>query len=141
MKLWKVAVSGLLAISMLTGMNTFVLAEESVNPGISVEPKEGSTNGVLKDSESESMSGSSVDFNDMQMKATGNDWFYEEDDDNSTTIEDWNIKVPIPDNSTSMLDGSTGEFYIYPMGQEGIPYVMIMPFDYSYGGDAFLQTF
>ena len=141
MKLWKVAVSGLLAISMLTGMNTFVLAEESVNPGISVEPKEGSTNGVLKDSESESMSGSSVDFNDMQMKATGNDWFYEEEDDNSTTIEDWNIKVPIPDNSTSMLDGSTGEFYIYPMGQEGIPYVMIMPFDYSYGGESFLYSF
>ena len=141
MKLWKVAVSGLLAISMLTGMNTFVLAEESVNPGISVEPKEGSTNGVLKDSESESMSGSSVDFNDMQMKATGNDWFYEEEDDNSTTIEDWNIKVPIPDNSTSMLDGSTGEFYIYPTGQEGIPYVMIMPFDYSYGGESFLNSF
>ena len=141
MKLWKVAVSGLLAISMLTGMNTFVLAEESVNPGISIEPKEGSTNVVLKDSESESMSGSSVDFNDMQMKATGNDWFYEEEDDNSTTIEDWNIKVPIPDNSTSMLDGSTGEFYIYPMGQEGIPYVMIMPFDYSYGGESFLYSF
>ena len=141
MKLWKVAVSGLLAISMLTGMNTFVLAEESVNPGISIEPKEGSTNVVLKDSESESMSGSSVDFNDMQMKATGNDWFYEEEDDNSTTIEDWNIKVPIPDNSTSMLDGSTGEFYIYPTGQEGIPYVMIMPFDYSYGGESFLNSF
>lgn len=132
MKLWKVAVSGLLTFSMLTGMNAFVLAEESQNPGISIETKEGTTNGVLKDSKSESTSRSSVDFNNMERNATGNDWFPEEDD-NSTTIEEWNIKVPIPDNSTSMLDGSTGEFYIYPTGQEGIPYVMIMPFDYSYG--------
>lgn len=140
MKLWKVAVSGLLTFSMLTGMNAFVLAEESQNPGISIETKEGATNGVLKDSESESMSGSSVDFNDMERNATGNDWFPEEED-NSTTLEEWNIKVPIPDNSTSMLDGSTGEFYIYPMGQEGIPYVMIMPFDYSDGGESFLYDF
>lgn len=140
MKLWKVAVSGLLTFSMLTGMNAFVLAEESQNPGISIETKEGTTNGVLKDSKSESTSRSSVDFNDMERNATGNDWFPEEDD-NSTTIEEWNIKVPIPDNSTSMLDGSTGEFYIYPTGQEGIPYVMIMPFDYSYGGESFLNSF
>lgn len=140
MKLWKVAVSGLLTFSMLTGMNAFVLAEESQNPGISIETKEGTTNGVLKDSESESMSGSSVDFNDMERNATGNDWFPEEED-NSTTLEEWNIKVPIPDNSTSMLDGSTGEFYIYPTGQEGIPYVMIMPFDYSDGGESFLYDF
>ena len=27
------------------------------------------------------------------------------------------------------------------MGQDGIPYVMIMPFDYSYGGEAFLNSF
>lgn len=143
MKLWKVAVSGLLSISMLTGMNLSALAEESGNSGISVEIKEGAQDGVLKDLESESLSGSSADFNDIQRGAAGNDWFFEDEgeDDNSTTIEDWNIKVPLPDSSSSILDGSTGEFYIYPMGQEGIPYVIIMPFDYSYGGDAFLQTF
>ena len=27
------------------------------------------------------------------------------------------------------------------MGQERIPYVMILPFDYSYGGEAFLYDF
>ena len=103
--------------------------------------KEGSQNGALKGSESESLPGNFADLNNNQIEASGNDWFAEDEDDNSTTLADWNIKVPIPDNSTSILDGSTGEFYIYPMGQEGIPYVIIMPFDYSYGGDAFLQTF
>ena len=142
MKLWKAAVSGLLTISMLTGMNLSVLAEESGNSGISVEIKEGALDGILKDSDKESLSGSSADFNDIQRGAAGNDLFVEDEgEDNSTTIEDWNIKVPLPDNSSSILDGSTGEFYIYPMGQEGIPYVMIMPFDYSYGGEAFLNSF
>lgn len=141
MKFWKVALSGLLTVSMLTGMNLSALAEESGNSGISVEIKEGSQDGVLKDSESEALAGSSADFNDIQREAAGNDWFVEEEDDHSTTIADWNIKVPIPDNSTSILDGSTGEFYIYPMGQEGIPYVMILPFDYPYGGESFLNSF
>ena len=143
MKLWKVAVSGLLTISMLTGMNLSALAEESRNSGISVEIKEGAQDGVLKDLESESLSGSSTDFNDIQRGAAGNDWFVEDEDedDHSTTIEDWNIKVPLPDSSSSILDGSTGEFYIYPTGQQSIPYVMIMPFDYSYGGESFLNSF
>ena len=141
MRLWKVAVSGLLTISVLTGMNLSVLAEEPGNSGISVEIKEGSQNGILEDSETESLSGNSADFNEIQRGAVGNDLFIEEEDENSTTIEDWNIKVPIPERSVSMLDGSTGEFYIYPTGQDGIPYVMIMPIDYSYGGEVFLTNF
>ena len=141
MKLRKAAVSGLLTFTMLAGMNLSVPAEETGNSGISVEIKEGSLNGALKSSEIEALPGNFADLNNNQIEASGNDWFAEEEDDNSTTLADWNIKVPIPDSSTSILDGSTGEFYIYPMGQEGIPYVMIMPFDYSYGGEAFLQNF
>ena len=141
MRFWKTAISGLLTISMLTGMNLSVLAEETGDSGISVEIKEGCLDGVLKDPESKSLSGSAGSFHNIQWEAAGKDSFVEEEDDNSTTLADWNIKVPTPENSTSILDGSTGEFYIYPMGQEGIPYVMIMPFDYSYGGETFLQNF
>ena len=141
MKLYKAAVSGLLTISLLTGTTLSVLAEETGNSGISMEIKEGSLDGVLKDSESGSLSGSLGHFNTIPREAAGIDSFVENEDDNSTTITDWNIKVPLPEKSSSILDGSTGEFYIYPTGQEGIPYVMIMPFDYSYGGESFLNSF
>ena len=141
MKLYKAAVSGLLTISLLTGTTLSVLAEETGNSGISMEIKEGSLDGVLKDSESGSLSGSLGHFNTIPREAAGIDSFVEDEDDNSTTIADWNIKVPIPDGGTGILDGNTGEFYIHPSGQDGIPYVMILPFDYSYGGEAFLNSF
>ena len=141
MKLYKAAVSGLLTISLLTGTTLSVLAEETGNSGISMEIKDGSLDGVLKDSESGSLSGSLGHFNTIPREAAGIDSFVEDEDDNSTTIADWNIKVPIPDGGTGILDGNTGEFYIHPSGQDGIPYVMILPFDYSYGGEAFLNSF
>lgn len=141
MKLYKAAVSGLLTISLLTGTTLSVLAEETGNSGISMEIKEGSLDGVLKDSESGSLSGSLGHFNTIPREAAGIDSFVEDEDDNSTTIADWNIKVPILDGGTGILDGNTGEFYIHPSGQDGIPYVMILPFDYSYGGEAFLNSF
>ena len=142
MRLWKAIVSGLLTVSVLAGMQLTGMAEGTSDAGITVEIVEGSREGMTVNTENGISSGSSMDFLDTKKAAAGSDELYEEEEEEDyTTLEEWNIKVPIPEYSTSILDGSTGEFYIYPTGQDGIPYVMIMPFDYSGDGEAFLHAF
>lgn len=49
---------------------------------------------------------------------------------NSDTLAGWGIKVNLPDECVAILDGSDGCYYIYPDGDQSIPYVMI----YQYTG-------
>lgn len=59
----------------------------------------------------------------------------------SDTLADWDLEVPNFANTMSVLDGEDGNYYIYPSGERGIPYVMI----HAYGGfdspESFLEEF
>lgn len=132
------------AVSILSGTTVSAFGEEAENQGISIDIKAGSEDGSLKETDDGIPAGSSMEMDGLGRGAIGNDEFLnrgDKTDENYTTIEDWNLKVPTPENSISVLDESTGEFYIYSSGQEGIPYVMIMPFDHSGDGRAFLNDF
>ena len=59
----------------------------------------------------------------------------------SDTLADWDIKVPSYANTLSVLDGEDGNYYIYPMGEQGIPYVMIRAYEGFSSEDEFFTWF
>ena len=59
----------------------------------------------------------------------------------SDTLADWELKVPSYPNTMSVLDGEDGNYYIYPAGERGIPYVMIHAYTGFGSEEEFLQTF
>lgn len=59
----------------------------------------------------------------------------------SDTLADWDLKVPNFANTMSVLDGSDGNYYIYPNGERGIPYVLIRAYQGYSDGYEFLIDF
>ena len=59
----------------------------------------------------------------------------------SDTLADWDLEVPSFANTMSVLDGEDGNYYIYPSGERGIPYVMIHAYEGFDSAEDFLTEF
>ena len=59
----------------------------------------------------------------------------------SDTLADWELKVPSYANTMSLLSGDDGNYYIYPMGERGIPYVMIHAYSIYDSEEEFFAEF
>ena len=49
--------------------------------------------------------------------------------ENDERLENWNIRINVPDNTTAVLEGN--EYYIYAQGKGEIPYIMVQTYGYD----------